>query len=516
MLRALARCAGGLVLLALLPAAVGSAQEAAPPKVDIFGGYAFAHPGQATVNNTPLKNVAGGWGAAFTYHATRRLGFTVDTGAHYGDQFRMGTITFGPKLQFTAAKVTPFLEALFGLHRLTFLGLDPDNNAGLVLGGGLDLPVHPRVDFRVLQADYVWGHHNFSPLVPGTTNLNGIRLRSGIVFKFGQLGPPPVPMSAVCSALPSEVYDGEPVAVTVTAQNVPRNHAVTYGFAGAGRLTARENTATVDTTGLAPGNYTVTGTVTDPRARKNATPASCVATFTVKERPKHPPTITCSASAPSVIQGEPVTIACTGQSVDQRPLTYEWNASAGKLSPIGATATLDTVGVTPGPVNVQTTVKDDRTPPLTASTTTTISVTAPLQPQPQPRKLNEIAFKLRSARVDNVAKAILDDIALVLQREADSRAVIVGFFDPAQEKGRSLAEALAAQRAVNIKAYLVQEKGIEPGRIEVRYGTAGGTRAEIWLVPPGAGFDAAGSSPVDESRIKPARTVRRHARPARR
>ncbi len=505
-----------VVLLALVPATAFS-QETAPPKVDIFGGYAFADPGKTTVNDIPLKNVPPGWGAAFTYNATRVFGLTFDTGAHYGDQFRTGIIAFGPRLKFPSSKAAPFVEALFGLHRLTFLGLDPNNDIGVVAGGGLDIPVHRRIDLRVFQADYVWGRHNFSPLVPSPISLNGSRLRSGIVFKFGQLGPPPVPMTAICSAEPAEVFDGEPVAVTVTAQNVPRNHTATYSFsASGGKLTARDNVANVDTTGLAPGNYTATGTVTDPKARKNTPPATCSAAFTVKERPKHPPTLTCSASPNSVVQGEPVTITCAGQSVDNRPLTYDWTTSAGKLTPFGTTATLDTVGVAPGTVTVQTTVKDDRTPPLTASATTRVGVTAPPPPKPQARKLNEIAFKLRSARVDNVAKAILDDIALVLQRESDSRAVIVGFFDPAKEKGKKLGETLAAQRAVNAKAYLVREKGIDPDRIEVHYGIAGGTRAEIWLVPAGASLDRSATSPVDETKVKPARTTPRRTRRLRR
>ncbi len=513
--RAWGGCACAVVFLALVPA-TGFSQETTPPKVDIFGGYAFADPGKTTVNNIPLKHVPPGWGAAFTYNATRVFGLTFDTGAHYGEQFRTGTIAFGPRLKFPSPKAAPFLEALFGLHRLTFLGLDPNNNIGVVVGGGLDVPVHRRIDFRIFQADYVWGRHDFSPLVPNTINLSGSRLRSGIVFKFGQLGPPPVPMTAICSAEPAEVFDGEPVAVTVTAQNVPRNHTATYSFtASGGKLTARDSVANVDTTGLAPGNYTVTGAVTDLKTRKNAPPASCNAAFTVKERPKHPPTITCSASPNSVVQGEPVTISCAAQSVDHRPLTYDWATSAGKLSPLGAAATLDTLGVALGTVTVQTTAKDDRTPPLSASTTTTISVTAP-PPKPQARKLNEIAFKLRSGRVDNVAKAILDDIALVLQRDSDSRAVIVGFFDPTKEKGKKLAETLAAQRAVNAKAYLVREKGIDPGRIEVRYGIAGGTRAEIWLVPAGATLDVTATSAVDESNIKPARTTPRRTRRLRR
>jgi hypothetical protein len=66
---------------------------------------------------------------------------------------------------------------------------------------------------------------------------------------------------------------------------------------------------------------------------------------------------------------------------------------------------------------------------------------------------------------------------------------------------------LAAQRAVNAKAYLVQQQGIDPSRIEVRKGTGKDHVADIYWVPQGA--DVAnwptlqGTTPVDESTVKP-------------
>ncbi len=64
---------------------------------------------------------------------------------------------------------------------------------------------------------------------------------------------------------------------------------------------------------------------------------------------------------------------------------------------------------------------------------------------------------------------------------------------------------LAAQRAVNTKAYLVTEKGIDASRISVRTGTTGTNEVDNYLVPAGANFDTdyPGSTAVDESVIKP-------------
>ena len=129
-------------------------------------------------------------------------------------------------------------------------------------------------------------------------------------------------------------------------------------------------------------------------------------------------------------------------------------------------------------------------------------------PPPQASK-NEITFKRNSARVDNTAKAILDDVALRLQREADARAVIVGFAEPKELKP----EKLAAERAANAKAYLTKEKGIDPGRIEIRTGSGGEMKAEIWFVPAGASFSEPGTEVVN---VPPTKVpYGRHAAPVR-
>jgi hypothetical protein len=66
------------------------------------------------------------------------------------------------------------------------------------------------------------------------------------------------------------------------------------------------------------------------------------------------------------------------------------------------------------------------------------------------------------------------------------------------------AEHLAAQRAVNTKAYLVTEKGIDASRIQVRTGSNGQNEVENYLVPAGATFDndVPSTTPVDENAVK--------------
>ena len=88
-----------------------------------------------------------------------------------------------------------------------------------------------------------------------------------------------------------------------------------------------------------------------------------------------------------------------------------------------------------------------------------------------------------------------------MQREPDARVVLVGESDP----GETGAKGLAAQRAVNTKAYLTNEKGIDASRIEIRTGNAGTMQTEIWLVPPGASFNEDGTTPVTGAPAKPPR-----------
>lgn len=109
--------------------------------------------------------------------------------------------------------------------------------------------------------------------------------------------------------------------------------------------------------------------------------------------------------------------------------------------------------------------------------------THPLPP-PQAIKLSEIAAKRNSARLDTPAKAALDEVAKGLEREPDSRAVIVGFAEPRELKSANL----AAQRAASAKEYLAKEKGIDSSRIETRTSSTSGMKAETWIVPSGASF----------------------------
>lgn len=479
----------------LLASSALFAQEMPTPKVDIFAGYSWMNPG-GSVGTISLPSIKKGFGVTSTYNFNQWGGLSIDAEGHYSDLVNISTVMVGPRFKLRQEHFEPFAHALVGLHRLSVSSLDPDNSIGIVVGGGFDIPLTRMFSLRVIEGDYVWAHHNFRPIIAATSNLDGARVRSGIVINLGG-GEPPLPLSASCSLNPRSVMAGEPVTMTATASNIRKGHTVTYDFrSSGGKATPKDTTVAIDTAGLAPGQYTVNATATDSRAGKMA-PATCSASFTVQEPPKHPPTVACSANPATVQAGTPSTITATGQSPDNRPLTYGFTASGGRIAPSGTQATLDTTGASAGPISVTCTATDDRG--LSGSNRTSVNVEVP-PPPPMASKLNQIEFKNPKlpARVDNEAKAILDDVALRLQREPDAKAVVIGNFEPTEKNGQLIAE----QRAVNTKAYLTQEKGIDPSRIDLRTGGAGIRTAEIYLVPPGATFDAQGTQTFDASKLK--------------
>ena len=99
----------------------------------------------------------------------------------------------------------------------------------------------------------------------------------------------------------------------------------------------------------------------------------------------------------------------------------------------------------------------------------------------------------RPARVDNEAKACLDEIALNLQRNSDAKIALVGNASNGEKGGKKL----ASERAVNTKAYLVSEKGIDASRITVYSGTQDAKTVSTTLIPSGATLDASGDTPVN-------------------
>lgn len=516
------------VIILLAPNA-SLAQEEKPPKADAFVGYQWLNPGGTVPVGTnaqgnpiaggKLPSIAQGVGAALGINFNKYLALEGDYGGNWDKAANETTATVGPRLTWRGEGVNMFLHTLGGLNRLTIKGLPSKNGLGFILGGGIDLKVVRPLSLRLFEADYVMGRFNYAnvvgPLNPSLRRpvLQGARLRTGLVFNLG--GAPAPPVAASCSVKPSEVMVGEPVTATVTPSNFDPKHTLTYNWTTTGgKVSGKDSTATIDTNGIAGGSYTVTARVTDPKMKKGGE-ASCTSNFTVKEPPKNPPTMSCTANPTTLQTGGTSTITCTCNSPDNVAVNVSgWTASAGTISGSGNTATLNTTGAAPGPVTVNATCSDSRG--LSTTSSATVNVEAPPPPPPQANKLSSCDFpnKVKPWRVDNTCKAVLDDVATRLLHDPETRLVIVGNQDPSEKR-----KNLAAERAVDSKAYLSggeAKQSIDPSRIEVRSGSGGSKTADYWIVPPGATFNGEGTAPVNESLIKaipdhPARPAARKA-----
>jgi outer membrane protein OmpA-like peptidoglycan-associated protein len=103
--------------------------------------------------------------------------------------------------------------------------------------------------------------------------------------------------------------------------------------------------------------------------------------------------------------------------------------------------------------------------------------------------------------VDNECKAVLDEVALQVQRQPNGKVIVVGYTDETETVKMT---QLAGQRSVNVKYYLTSGEGgagIDASRIEARTGTAKSKSAKIYIVPEGANFTEE-STVVDESQVK--------------
>ena len=539
-----------LAILALLPAALvaqaaapgmgPASSETSPSKWDIFMGYSALIPNGDICCYPPGKvfgynSIDYGAILSFTRFFNKNVGVRIEGDEHIllpeanittdqpGDDFSGGYGGVVFRFPMSNGRLTPSFHVMAGAEQAGSIPQTDTFGFAFTAGGSLDLKT-PAFDhhlsIRLYQADYQYLHVNFPASQGGSYNFNPQgRLSTGLVWNIGTIAPPP-PVQLACSANPESIYPGDPVTVTGTAGNLnPKDHVV-YSWSGQG-VTGTGATATVATASLAPGEYTISATVKEGKpGREGMKPwetATCTAGLTVKAY--EPPTISCSANPTTIQPGGTSTITSQGVSPQNRPLTYSYAASAGSITGTGTTAEFSSVGAPTGVAGITCNVSDDKG--HTASAQTNVTITAPyVPPAPHTQALCSISFatdRERPTRVDNEAKACLDQVALDLKQQSDAKAVVVGeetsteAAKTAREQAyhakhpRARVEQYAAQRAVNAKDYLVTEQGIDASRISVATGTTAGQTEENYLVPAGATFttDVSGTTPVDETAVKP-------------
>jgi len=497
-----------------------TADEHPDSRFDIYGGYGFFHPinsgidGKQYVDDYMPPNATASVTGYFNHYFGVQIegGFFdggLDNKANYPACFKsqcnqlIYTAEGGPVFRYPLGSWVPFIHALGGGERTN--GPAAQNlwwGWGVTGGIGVDyvLPwFNNHVAVRPIQADFQYSQVVYGPLVlpagvkGGFGEIDAIKLTGGLVFRIGEKADKR-PVVLECSAEPNSVHPGDIVTVTGSTANLdPRLKTIFSWASTGGKLVPSGPVSTVDTTGLAPGDYTVTGHVS--QGQKARQQASCSAPFTV--RPFDPPSVSCSAQPTTATSGATINIASSGTSAQNRPLTYSFTASAGQLTATGPTATLSTAGLDAQPINITCNVTDDLG--HSASAMTQVSITKPPVPVvPETQSLCSLSFtrdKRRPVRVDNESKACLDDIALTMNQQSDAKLVIVGNASPDENP------VAAAERTLNIRQYLTVEKGIDPARIDVRVGDTSGRTANNTLVPTGAIFNDANTEAFDENAI---------------
>jgi hypothetical protein len=537
----LARFAKAALLAGCTALLAAPARGQAPPagsspadgsRLDLYGGYGWWDPSGAAVGGYQYPQLYNpNATVSLSYYFLRNLGFQAEGGyfskgptlnaagacneipcSPLGQRFY--TAEGGPIVRFPLGNFIPFAHVLGGGEKLS----GPRYNRltwgwGITAGAGIDyvLPFfHDLIAVRPIQADFEYQQVSYGALQLPASNVGGFasfpsfKLSGGLVLRFGEDAASKAhnePMLG-CEASPSAIHAGDPVTVTASPMNFKAGKPKTYQWATTGgEVTPGEDSATVATVELPPGGYTVNGILKQGKAI-----AKCVATFTVED--VEPPTLSCSADPATVQAGGVSIITAKGTSSGNRDLSYSFTSDGGQLTQNGNKAQLATAGVPAQAINVVCNVVDDQGKTAQSGTMVTLLQTAgpaavqsAALPPPlaQSQSLCGVSFERdtkRPVRVDNEAKACLDDIALTLQRETDAKLVAVGNFGA----GESATEA--AERALNVRQYLADEKGIDPNRIEVRYGGNSGRTEENIMLPAGVTYDNDRTTAFDPTSVK--------------
>ncbi len=205
--------------------------------------------------------------------------------------------------------------------------------------------------------------------------------------------------------------------------------------------------------------------------------------------PNQSPTVTCAAERTEILPGETVNVHATASDPEGGPLTYAWSTTAGRVSGTAATGSLDFTGATPpATANITVRVTDDHG--NTATSDCSVRLLEPVKPA---EAVSCIAggFPRNLARLSNVDKACLDDVAQRLTTDPRAHVVVIGHSD-----SKETSTTVAQKRADAVKAYLSKERSIEESRITTRSARPGkgadvtaqaaNRRVEVWFVPNGA------------------------------
>jgi outer membrane protein OmpA-like peptidoglycan-associated protein len=157
--------------------------------------------------------------------------------------------------------------------------------------------------------------------------------------------------TVTCAVAQPSILQGDTTTIRANAAN-PKRKKLAYAWtASGGKISGTGDTAAFDATGLAPGKYTVTVTISDKKHQ-----SSCSSDVIVRKR-NHPPTVTCEPAV-TVAQGESVTLNASASDPDNDPLTYSWDIDGDRLAAAGPQITFGSEGRKPATYNAGVSVSD--------------------------------------------------------------------------------------------------------------------------------------------------------------
>jgi outer membrane protein OmpA-like peptidoglycan-associated protein len=270
-----------------------------------------------------------------------------------------------------------------------------------------------------------------------------------------------LPPTVACTVSPSSIQVGESATVVAKATS-PDGSPLTYSWTVNGQAQAASTPDFVfGSVGRQPGNYTIAVT-----ANTGKFTASCSSAVTVREIPIPPPTISCLTPTVDIVSGGTAQLRVQASAERATP-SVSWSATGGTLSGSGDSAVFNAAGLNAGSYTATATVDNGRGGRASCAMTVNIS-----------QKINVLGFSAGKTRVNNEAKAILDNAAVQMKNDPHLRAAIAGYTDGSKREAR--VKGLGLKRAQAVMDYLVS-KGIDASRLSATDGgvsTVGDSKTE--------------------------------------
>lgn len=278
----------------------GAVPASSSPRFDVSLGYNYIS-ANAPPGGCDCFSLNGGYASA-GFNINKWLGVAGEfTGGHannislLGQNLMLMTFMAGPKVSLTGHRLVPFGQVLFGgahgsdsYFPTSTSSTSSASSWALSAGGGLDININQRLAVRAVNAQYLR-----TALPNGSNNSqNQLMLSAGIIFRFGgshrERPAPAAPeqrpseIAFTCSTNVANIDQGQVLIIVGNTMTEPDKLDINYVWSSTGgAIEGDGRRVTINTTGMLPGEYRVTGhasLVSNP-----STTADCEASFRVNQ-----------------------------------------------------------------------------------------------------------------------------------------------------------------------------------------------------------------------------------------